>query len=335
MVGGRWGVRSMIAGEEVVDCACVMIVRVSLLLLCSPARSALAFLPPSNYHGSAASSRNCLPALSTSSMSSNFGLASSVKSKCDDTLHHSKPCDDTTTNNQIKSLGQVFQETISRFIVVSLASVVMMSFSFTSFPLPCYAADVVASDNDVIAELGLKPPTEYRPQIRLNEDQLNSVSSNKSKARTPILQGLVYFPERARVKPDETTSITTSTPSKEPLDYYSDILVLTAVSAKDPSGPVLAGAKFPVSSVRFPFSFSMYEQNLLLKRPGVKEAWEDVQNTGDIIIKAYICPSDAAALPCEDREVKKFSEGVAKLITELPGLKEGEVIRAPASLPLK
>lgn len=298
-----------------------MIVRISLLLLCSSARTILAFVPPSNYHDSVSSSRNCLPTLSTS-------LASSFKSDW------SKPRDDTTTHNQIKSSDQTFKETISRFIAV--ASVIMLSFSFTSFPLPCYGADVVASDNDVIAELGLKPPTEFRPQIRLTEDQLNSVSSNKSKARTPILQGLVYFPERARNKPDESTAISTSsTPSKEPLDYYSDILVLTAVSANDPSGPILAGAKFPVSSVRFPFSFSMYEQNLLLKRPGVKEAWEDIQNTSDVVINAYICPSDAVTFPCEDREVKKFSKGVAKLITELPGLKEGEVIRAPASLPLK
>lgn len=215
---------------------------------------------------------------------------------------------------------------------MSLAAVIMLSFSVTSFPIQCYAEDVVASDNDVIAAMGLKPPTESRPQIKLTEDKLNSLSA-QAKARMPILQGLVYFPERTRDKPDGTASI--STPSKEPLDYYSDMLVLTAVSAKDPSGPILAGAKFPVSSVRFPFSFSMYEQNLLLKRAGVKEAWKDVQNTSDVIIKAYICPSDAVVFPCEDGEVKKYSEGIAKLITGLPGLKEGEVIRAPASLPLK
>ena len=78
----------------------------------------------------------------------------------------------------------------------------------------------------------------------------------------------------------------------------------------------------------------MYEQNLLLNRDGVKDTWEEVQNTSDVIIKAYICPGDAATFPCEDGEVKKYSEGVAKLITNLPGLREGEVIRAPASLPL-
>jgi hypothetical protein len=305
----------------------IMKIRFSLLLLCRPARTILAFSP--NSHGGTCSSRHRLPILSSSS--SKFGLPSSDNhSDCNDTLHQSQPFD--KTYNQIKSTDQTFQG-INRWVAASLVAVIMLSFSFTSFPFPCYAEDVVA-DKDIIAEMGLKQPTEFRPQIRLTEDALNSVST-KSKARTPILQGLVYFPERARDKPDDTTSISTSTPSKEPLDYYSDILVLTAVSAKDPSGPILAGAKFPVSSVRFPFSFSMYEQNLLLKRAGVKEAWEDVQNTSDVIIKAYICPSDAVAFPCEDKEVKKYSEGVAKLITELPGLREGEVIRAPASLPLK
>eukprot|EP00985_Skeletonema_marinoi_P026302 scaffold20280_cov110-Skeletonema_marinoi.AAC.1 len=306
------------------------ILRFSLLLLLCPARTILAFSP--NSHGGICSSRHRLPILSSSSLS-NFGLPSSDnQSGCNDTLHQSQPFD--KTYNQIKSTDQTFQGFISRWVAVSLAAAIMLSFSFTSFPLSCYAEDVVAADKDIIAEMGLKQPTEFRPQIRLTEDALNSVST-KSKARTPILQGLVYFPERARDKPDDITPISTSTPSKEPLDYYSDILVLTAVSAKDPSGPILAGAKFPVSSVRFPFSFSMYEQNLLLKRAGVKEAWEDVQNTSDVIIKAYICPSDAVAFPCEDKEVKKYSEGVAKLITELPGLREGEVIRAPASLPLK
>ena len=303
------------------------------LLLCLPARTIVAFSPPNCRHGDSSSCHSRLPILSSSS-SSNFWLPSTSVhlSNCNDALHQSQPTNDAY--NQIKQSYQKLQGFISRLSAVSLAAVFLLSFSVTSFPIQCYAEDVVASDNDVIAAMGLKPPTEFRPQIKLTEDNLNSVAT-KSNARTPILQGLVYFPERARDKPDGTTSISSPTPSKEPLDYYSDILVLTAVSAKDPSGPVLAGAKFPVSSVRFPFSFSMYEQNLLLKRAGVKEAWEDVQNTSDVIIKAYICPSDAVVFPCEEGEVKKYSEGVAKLITELPGLKEGEVIRAPASLPLK
>ena len=230
----------------------IMNMRYSLLLLCLPARTIVAFSPPDCHHGDSSSScRSRLPFLSSSS-SSKFRLPSSIHlSDCNDTLHQSQPANDT--HNQIKS-HQTFQEFIRRWVAVSLAAVFTLSLSVTSFPNQCYAEDVVASDNDVIAAMGLKPATEFRPQIKLTEDKVNSVSTN-SNARTPILQGLVYFPERARDKPDGTTSISGPTPSKEPLDYYSDILVLTAVSAKDPSGPVLAGAKFPVSSVRFPFSF--------------------------------------------------------------------------------
>ncbi len=297
-----------------------MNVRFSLMLLCTAARTLLAFSPSGYSEISSYHHRLRSTSLSNFDLPSSFNIAD-----FNDIAHQMQPFGNTNKKN--KSSVQTLQGFIIRYVAIFLASVIMLGFSFTTFPLPCYAE--VASDKDVIAALGLKPPTENRPQIRLAEGSLNSVSST-SRAKTPILQGLVYFPERA-TKAAGAATIST----KEPLDYYSDILVLTAVSAKDPSGIILAGAKFPVSSVRFPFSFSMYEQNLLLKRAGVKEAWEDIQNKSDVIIKAYICPGDAVAFPCEDREVKKYSEGIAKLITELPGLREGEVIRAPASLPLQ
>lgn len=199
-----------------------------------------------------------------------------------------------------------------------------------------------------IADLGLKPPTEEKPQIMLNArsspggvvqqpptpNNASASSPRKSNSREPVLQGLVYFPERAPADP--AAKIPTAGPQvKQQLDYYSDVLVLTAVSASRPEGPVLAGAKFPVSSVRFPFSFQMFEENLLTSRPGVREAWEGVASTGDIILRANICPSDASAFPCDEGETKKYAEGVAKLITNLPGLEEGRKIRAPASLALQ
>merc|ERR1712029_1214720 len=109
---------------------------------------------------------------------------------------------------------------------------------------------------------------------------------------------------------------------------------LTAVSAAQPDGPILAGAKFPVSSVRFPFFFQMYEENLLMSRTGVRDSWESVVDTGDVIMRASICPSDSITYPCKEEYTKKHAEGVAKLITNLPGLNEGEKIRAPASLAL-
>ena len=93
--------------------------------------------------------------------------------------------------------------------------------------------------------------------------------------------------------------------------------------------------KIKLSSVRFPFSFEMYDANLLTNRAGVKDAWESVAKTGDVILRASICPSDASTFPCDEKETKKSAEGVAKLITNLPGLEEGAVIRAPASLALQ
>lgn len=290
-----------------------------LLLLCPEARTILAF---SSIHNKVSSSLR-------SWNSNNISASASV----------SFENNNDQNNPSLIHAFQSFANNSRRTAICLSAAIVLLSFTCTSFVHPCYAEDTaVASDVPAfVTELGLKPPTDDKPQIRLSEGALKSAPA-KSKTRTPILQGLVYFPERVKDKTTETgvASISTSTPSKskEPLDYYSDILVLTAVSAKDPNGLVLAGAKFPVSTVRFPFSFSMYEQNLLLKRDGVKETWEEVKNTSDVIIKAYICPGDAATFPCEDGEVKKYSEGVAKLITNLPGLLEGEVIRAPASLPL-
>lgn len=206
----------------------------------------------------------------------------------------------------------------------------------TSSSIILTEADLSSIASKSITELGLKPPTEDKPQITLNgraQEPTQQSMPNKANARVPILQGLVYFPERAPADPN--AKMPSGPQVKQQLDYYSDILVLTAVSAAQPDGPVLAGAKFPVSAVRFPFSFQMFKENLLTSRPGVQEAWVSVAKTGDVIIRASICPSDARAFPCDDSESKKDAEGVAKLITNLPGLKDGESVRAPASLALQ
>lgn len=189
------------------------------------------------------------------------------------------------------------------------------------------AGDLLQDTVDYTDELGLKPPTAERPQIMLSG---NSYSA-RTWERTPVLQGLVYFPEQ----PDTKSS-------KQPIDYFNDVLVLTAVPASQPDGSILAGARVPLSLVRFPFMFKMYEQNLLFKKLGVRDSWfgtmkseEGVPLLQDILVVARICPSDATTFPCNDAETKKYAQGVAKLITNLPGLKEGEVVRAPASLPLQ
>lgn len=204
-------------------------------------------------------------------------------------------------------------------------------FTSPSLSLAISATDLSAIISSSIPELGLKPATEDKPQISLTG---RSMQSTKRKSREPILQGLVYFPDRAPNK-DSTDSAPSTQQERKQLDYYSDVLVLSAVSATDHNGQVLAGAKFPVSSVRFPFSFQMFEENILKSRPGVADAWGNVVDDGDIIVRAQICPIDASAFPCTIDERKKYAQGVAKLISSLPGLQEGESIRAPASLALE
>jgi hypothetical protein len=200
------------------------------------------------------------------------------------------------------------------------------------------AEDLFSLSPSTITDLGLKAATEDKPQITLNGKSTNTQTSKQtlsiiSKPREPILQGLVYFPERAHS--DSTVIVQAGQQESQQLDYYNDILVLTAISATDLDRRVLAGAKFPVSSARFPLSFQMYEENLLISRPGVRHVWENIVDTGDIVVRASICPRDSSAFPCQDSERKKYAEGVAKLISNLPGLTEGEHIRAPASLALQ
>lgn len=227
----------------------------------------------------------------------------------------------------------------------SVASVQQTSYpeldhsgGWSSISVAITAEDLSTLTPSSVTELGLKPATEDKPQITLKgRDAYGQPSQQtmapKRNARKPILQGLVYFPEQAPTDP--AAKIPSGPQLKQALDYYSDVLVLTAVSATQPDGPILAGAKFPVSSVRFPFSFQMFKENLLTSRPGVLGAWEGVSDAGDVILRADICPSDASSFPCDDKESKKHAAGVAKLITNLPGLKEGESVRAPASLALQ
>ena len=223
---------------------------------------------------------------------------------------------------------------ISMMTIITSATLVFTSPLDVSAIQPSDLSSMTA--DSVTTELGLKPPTSEKPQIMFNRVSESSkkltTSRSKENSREPILQGLVYFPEKA--PRDSEAKVAPDQQKKLALDYYSDILVLIAVSATQPDGPVLAGAKFPVSNVRFPFSFQMYKENLLTSKSGVEDTWNRIAKTEDVILRASICPSDAAVLPCDSKENKKSAEGIAKLITNLPGLKEGEVIRAPASLPL-
>ena len=93
---------------------------------------------------------------------------------------------------------------------------------------------------------------------------------------------------------------------------------------------VLGGARIPVSQARFPFSFRMFPQNLL---PDKVDQWNQQSRKDDILVQALICPEEIPK--CQEAESRLQAQGVAKLIRNLPGQGEDQMIRAAASLPLK
>lgn len=189
--------------------------------------------------------------------------------------------------------------------------------AYTPIQSSIQTSSPTANDDDFINSLDLKPATESQPQIKLPASYKDP---SKSNVRRPLIQGLVYFAEQQTMG------------SSFPQDY-NDVLVLTVLPVN--GDEILAGAKLPIASTRFPLLFQMYKENVLLK--GREDMWLGT-NGGeqqDVFVEARICPRDSAKFPCNEREQKRYAKGIAKAISGLPGLEEGEVIRAPASLPLQ
>jgi hypothetical protein len=164
-------------------------------------------------------------------------------------------------------------------------------------------------------ESSLSPATEDRPQIVLHpEDAANNLLHEANRF---TVQGLVYLYNPQAERP-----------------LFTDTLVLTVTNQAD---KVLAGAKIPVSKLRFPLSFRMSESNIV---DGQSNAWEKATRGDDIlIIKAVICPeaSTSKKLPCPTPQQTFTGSGVSKLIPSLPGLNLEQSmggIRAAASIPL-
>lgn len=152
----------------------------------------------------------------------------------------------------------------------------------------------------------LKPASDDKPQIMIPSNLLPTESSTP---RT-LVQGLVYL-ANPQIRPG-------------PLDT----LILTVRDYNHPD-EVLAGAKLPISRVRFPLAFSMFDKNIL---PQKKELWDQVK--GDLLVKVNICPAPLP-LPCTDGESSMKAQGISKLIKDLPGMDKGVQIRAGASLRLE
>jgi hypothetical protein len=182
--------------------------------------------------------------------------------------------------------------------------------------LPAGANDAIAPDITSFQEKiqsGLAPATEDRPQIALNpKDAANNLLREENRF---TVQGLVYL---------------YNAQSERPL--FTDTLVLTVTNQAD---KVLAGAKIPVSKLRFPLSFRMSESNVV---DGQSNAWEKATRGDDIlIIKAVICPEASEKLPCPTSQQTFTGSGVSKLIPNLPGLNLEQSmggIRAAASIPI-
>lgn len=143
----------------------------------------------------------------------------------------------------------------------------------------------------------LKAPTEDTPQIVLPQGAIQEENA-------PLVQGLVYLTKPQRVQP-----------------LPSDMLLVTVRDFEAPD-EVLAGAKIPVSRIRFPLNFAMSERNVVLGKS---------LSDKDLLVKARLCPSDT---PCSDEEARLKADGIAKLLKNLPG-SEGTSIRVGASLGLQ
>lgn len=152
----------------------------------------------------------------------------------------------------------------------------------------------------------LRPASDDKPQIMIPSNLLPAETSTPR----PLVQGLVYL-ANPQIRPG-------------PLDT----LILTVRDYNHPD-VVLAGAKLPISKVRFSFEFSMFDKNIL---PQKKELWDQVE--GDLLVKVNVCPA-SLALPCTDGESSMKAQGISKLIKDLPGMDKGIQIRAGASLRLE
>ncbi|KAI2500140.1 hypothetical protein MHU86_14346 [Fragilaria crotonensis] len=156
----------------------------------------------------------------------------------------------------------------------------------------------------------LKPPTEETPQIVLPSRSQDSNDKNTELVQ-PLVQGLVYLTSPQQSRP-----------------VGSDFLILEIRNGNHEGDKdshinvVVAGAKIPVSRIRFPMQFAMSEKNIL---PG------QTVGENDLLVDARICPSAAS---CSADEATFKARGIAKMISNLPG-SEGRSMRAAASLGLR
>jgi hypothetical protein len=129
-----------------------------------------------------------------------------------------------------------------------------------------------------------------------------------------------------------TGLLTLKNPKSELRPTASDIVLLTVRDVKHPD-IVLAGAKLPISRIRFPLRFKLSTSNL--KGPKELAIWKESASQHDLLVQAVVCsPESLTTSPstrttCSDARFQ--AQGVAKLLR----LQDNDVtIRSAVSLPL-
>jgi hypothetical protein len=210
------------------------------------------------------------------------------------------------------SQQQQYADEIRRAVSITVISAAIMFQSLTINPTYAFGSSAVDPNASFLQEKlikSLSQPTEDRPQIPFPVS-----SSNLNQENIEVVQGLIYLQDPKQERPLAT-----------------DIMTIKLFAAEDPERPV-AGAKIPISRVRFPMKFRMTKDNVL---PGQEQTWDKAQ---DFLVKTTICRQQ------EDGEASCAwnGEGLSKYI-QLPaspalgsseGGNSGIGIRAAASISL-
>ena len=130
--------------------------------------------------------------------------------------------------------------------------------------------------------------------------------------------------------------ISLASPNGELRPRATDFLLITFRTVSQPN-VVLGGARIPVSKAsRFPLAFRLFPRNIL---PDQLETWNKLLTMsndgegGDLLVQVLVCPEDNTS--CSEPESRMRSQGVAKLIRNLPGQLQDQTIRAPVALRLE
>ena len=206
-----------------------------------------------------------------------------------------------------------------RSVVVTSVSTAILFHILTGEPNNSFAAVLNAPVSSVSATSfqeqltkSLSEPTEDRPQIPFPVS-----SSNLNQNNIGVVQGLVYLQNPNQERPLATDILT---------------LKLFPVEGTATTDQPIAGAKIPISRVRFPMNFRLTKDNVI---PGQEERWD---KTRDFLVKATICrpQEDGSSAFCG-----WDGEGVSKFIQLPQGEESGARspklpagIRAAASISL-